>query len=75
MHTVRPNGKAAKRAPHDCEANPRLVPSPLYLFCVHRMALASTVKELGNEVAGSSTAAGAIRRLAHEFLEAGTAIV
>jgi len=50
-------------------------PSPLCPFSVHRMALAG--KELGKEVGswfGPSTAAGAIRRLAHEFPEAGIAV-
>jgi cysteine protease ATG4 len=50
-------------------------PSPLCPFSVHRMALAG--KEMGKEVGswfGPSTAAGAIRRLAHEFPEAGIAV-
>ena len=50
-------------------------PSPLCPFSVHRMALAG--KELGKEVGswfGPSTAAGAIRRLAHDFPEAGIAV-
>lgn len=50
-------------------------PSPLCPFGVHRMALAG--KELGKDVGqwfGPSTAAGAIRRLVHEFPEAQLAV-